>query len=77
MAVVDGATVVMAPPVSDVSAGISDWWASSCSQPRPSRISSTTCSAWRTGVGEPDGSASTHAAGPSSAGMIPRTFGPA
>ena len=58
MAVVVGATEVIGPPSRLVMVGVRwlrDW---SCSQPNPSRTSSTTCSASRNGPGSQSGRAS-------------------
>ena len=77
VAVVVGATVVIAWPSSADSVGSSDPCSSICSQPRPSSTSSTTWSAAATGAGIHGGSVVSQRPGPSSAGMIPRTQGPA
>jgi hypothetical protein len=77
VAVVVGATVEIAPPTIEVSAGINRRRAWSCSQPNPSRINSTTWSAAATGSGIHVGSEVAQGPGPSNAGMIPRTLAPA
>ncbi len=77
VAVVVGATVWIGPPVSDASDGMRCRWDSNWSQPSPSSTSSTARLAERTGLGIHDGRPVAHGAGPSSAGMMPRTLGPA
>jgi hypothetical protein len=56
-AVVLGATVVMDPPVPDVSTGARPLRARSCSAPSPSITSRTICVAWATGAGNHGGGA--------------------
>jgi hypothetical protein len=51
VAVVDGATVVIGPPVIEDSVGANCRRAQSCSHPRPSRVSRTTWRALATGDG--------------------------
>jgi hypothetical protein len=67
VAVVDGATVVIGPPVNERSVGASARRASSCSHPSPSSTSSTTWRAWATGAGIQAGSG-TDGRRPTSAG---------
>ena len=77
VAVVVGATVVIAWPVIADSVGSSGRCSCSCSQPSPSSTSSTTWSAAATGAGIHGGSDVAHEPGPSRAGTIPRTLAPA
>ena len=77
VAVVVGATVVIAWPSSADSVGSNDRCSCNCSHPSPSSTSSTTWSAARTGAGIHGGSDVSHRPGPSSAGTIPRTHAPA
>ncbi|MFT3854829.1 MAG: hypothetical protein QM733_19145 [Ilumatobacteraceae bacterium] len=75
VAVVDGATVVIARPVIVASVGASAVRSRSWCQPSPSSTSSTTWRASATSAGIHDGRAACD--GASSAGIRPRTFGPA
>ena len=71
VAVVDGATVVIAPPVIAVSRGITAAWSCNALHPRPSSTSTTTASASSAGFGIHELSTR-----PNSAGTIPAIDAP-